>query len=251
MSSLTPNVANLRVGSGLLYINRYVGGVLTQWRDVGEIDKLDVTPNVNTIEKKTNRVGSKAVVAKAVSGLSADIDIELPEWGIRNVGLAALGEDAAFAQSSGTATDLAITGTVKLGHALDTGKLKIVVTTVKKSATVLVLGVDYSVDSDAGFIMILPTATAVVDGDSITWTGTYPTMATRKVDALSTPIIEVAMKYIPASDSIGPRGVVYIGKVSMTSGQALSLINDNYTNISLKGAVLLSGGAFYSYTELS
>lgn len=252
MTSLTPNTGNLRIGSGILYINRYdANGALTQWRDCGEIDKAELTPNVNTVQKKTNRLGSKAVVAKAVAGLEADLDIELPEWGIKNVALAMLGDDAAFVQNSGTATDLAISGTVKLGHALNTGKLKITVTAVKKASTVLVLGTDYTVDSDSGFIMVLPTSPTLADGDSITWTGTYPAMATRKVEALGTPLITAAFRFVPAADSIGPRAIVDIPKVSVTPGQALSLINDNYTNISLKGAVLLSGTSFYSYTELS
>lgn len=235
----TPDSGNLYLGAGEVWFNRFSSGTTkTQWRHLGNVSKLDLTQAVENLEKKSAMTGARGLLKRVVIGSTSELSLTMDEFERENVALGLLGSTAAFSQSSSTATDQAITGTVKKGQWLDTGKLKITVTGVKKSpSTALVLGTDYEVDSDSGMIRILPGSSTVADGDSLLWSGSIPAITSNQINALANSRIEGALRYRSASDAVGPRYMVDFWNISITPDGALSLLGTEFGEITLKGAV--------------
>jgi hypothetical protein len=236
----TPSSDNLYLGSGEIWFNRFdATGAKTQWRHLGDVSKFEVTPNVTTAEKYGSMNGARGLMAQAITQTGAEGSMTLSEFDADNLALGFLGATTVSGlQTAGTATDTAITGTVKKGYALDTGKKKIVVTAVKKGASTLVLGTDYSVDSDSGLITALAGGVTLSDGDTITWTGTYPNITTPLVKALSNAIIKGQLRFRSASDATGPRMVVDIWKASIQPDGALGFLGTEFGEIGLKFSCL-------------
>lgn len=235
----TPDSTNLYLGAGEVWFNRFSSGTTkTQWRHLGNVSRLELTQAVETLEKRSAMSGARGLLKRVVTSTTSELAMTLDEFDSENVALALLGTASAFSQSSGTATDDAITGTVKKGQWLDTGKLKITVTGVKKApSTALVLGTDYEVDSDSGMIRILPGSSTVADGDSLLWSGSYAAITSTQVQALANSRIEGALRFRSASDSVGPRYLVDFHIVSITPDGALALLTTEFGEIPLKGAV--------------
>jgi len=235
----TPDSNNLYLGAGEVWFNRFSSGTTkTQWRHLGNVTKFELTQSVETLEKKSAMSGARGLLKRVVTGTTSEIALTLDEFDPENVALALLGTASAFSQTSGTATDTAITGTVKKGQWLDTGNLKITVTGVKKApSTTLVLGTDYEVDSDSGMIRILPGSSTVADGDSLLWSGSYPSITSTQVQALANARIEGALRFRSASDAVGPRYLVDVWSVSIAPDGALALLGTEFGEIGLKATV--------------
>lgn len=248
MPNSTPSGNNLYVGAGKVYVDLWVNGAKSgNWRFLGNVEKIEGTPNVTTIEKKSSMEGARGTLKQAIVGAEADIALTLSEWTKENLALALLGSVSTYTQNSGTATDAAL-GNTKKGYALSTGKYKITVTAVKKGATTLVAATsmggtgDYFVDSDAGLIYILDTTTTagLVDGDALTWSGTYPQITSEAmVTGLSAGMNTVSLKYVPAADQVsGPRYLVDVPQMNVNPDGVLALLTEEFGTINLKGKVL-------------
>jgi len=235
----TPDSGNIYLGAGEVWFNRFgANGSPTQWRHLGNVSRLEPTQSVETLEKRSAMSGARGLLKRVVTSTTSEVALTLDEFDPENVALALLGSASAFSQSSGTATDSAIPGTVKKGQWLDTGKLKITVTGVKKSpSTALVLGTDYEVDSDSGMIRILPGSSTVADGDSLLWSGSYAAITSTQIQALANSRIEGALRFRSASDAVGPRYLVDFWKVSIAPDGALALLTTEFGEITLKAAV--------------
>lgn len=250
MGNSTPNGNNLYVGRGKVYVDLWSAGAPSgNWRFLGNVERIEGTFSISTIEKKSSMDGSSSLLKQAVIGSEAEVSMTLSEWTKENIALALLGSVSTWTQSSGTATANAL-GNLKKGYALDTGKKKITVTNVvKTSGSVTLVAAtsmggtgDYFVDSDAGLIYIFDTtATAgLVDGDALTWSGSYPSIASAEmVTALSAGMNTVSVKYVPASDQVsGPRNLVDIPQWIPNPDGTLALLTDEFGTLNLKGKVL-------------
>lgn len=236
----TPNANNLYLGSGEVWINLYVNNALSVWRHLGNVSKFELTSNVDTIEKQSAMSGARGTLKRVVTKTTMDIALTLDEFDPENVALALMGSTSAYTQGSGTATDTSLgSANVKKGYALDTGKKKITVTGVKKSpSTALVENTDYTYDAETGLINILTGATAITDGDTALWSGSYAAIASTQIQALANAKIEASLQFRSASDATGPRYIATVWKASLTPEGALSLLTENFGEITLKGMVL-------------
>jgi len=234
----TPDSGNIYLGAGEVWFNRFnASGNSTQWRHLGNVSRLEPAQSVETLEKRSAMSGARGLLKRVVTSTTSEVSMTLDEFDPENVALALLGSASAFSQSSGTATDSAIPGTVKKGQWLDTGKLKIAVTGVKKSGGASLNANEYEVDSDTGMIKILSTASTVADGDSITWSGSYAAVTSTQVQALANSRIEGSLRFRSASDAVGPRYLVDFWKVAITPDGALALLTTEFGEITLKAAV--------------
>lgn len=233
----TPDGNNILVGSGVVYFNRRnLDNTFAGFRHLGNVSKLEVNPAITTIEKKSSMDAARATIQRAITETKAEVNLTLDEFDPNNVAIALLGDVGTFTQSSSTATDSAL-GTVALGFALDTGKKKITVTSVKKGGTTFVLGTDYTVDSDAGLITFLAGGT-VANADVVTWSGSVPALSSAIVHALSNGNVRGAMRFVSSADQVGPRTIVDIWDVAMSPNGAISLIADQFGEIGLQGNAL-------------
>jgi hypothetical protein len=235
---MTPDSKNIYCGSGEVWFNRFDStGALTAYRHLGNVSKLDITPTPTTIEMQSSMNAARAVIAQATTALKMELDLTLTEFDRKNVALALLGDDSAYAQSSATITAGAL-GNAVLGAAMDTGKQKIVVTDVKHSSTTYVEGTDYTVDSDSGLITLLDTGT-IVDGQALTWDGSVPLFDSFQVQGLSEGKIIGALRFRSSVDNFGPRMLVDVWNVQMNPSGAIALLGTAFAEIALKGEALL------------
>ena len=244
----TPTNADLLVGSGIILIDRWVNGVKTgQWRHLGLCEKLEVSVTQESIKKKNAMDGARGTYKEVVTGTEAAVSMTFAEFNPENVALALGGNVTAWTQSSGTATDTAL-GNTKKGWGLSTGRNRITVTAVKKGATVLVNAGspngtgDYWVDSQSGTIFILDVTTTagLVDGDALTWSGSFPAITSRpQVNGLAAGQIYCSLKYISAANQAsGPQREILIPQMSIMPDGAIALITEAFAEGSLKGTAL-------------
>lgn len=106
---------------------------------------------------------------------------------------------------------------------------------VTNDATPLVVGVDYEIRS--GGILILPTATAVADGDEISVA--YTSQAVDVVQAITATGKEYEMLFDGLNEArSGKRTRVRVWRVKVGAAADLSLIGDEYAALEVTGKIL-------------
>lgn len=235
----TPDSGNLYLGAGELWINLYTAaGALTLWRHLGNVSSFELTPSVETIEKQSSMEGARGTLKRVVTKTAMEIALTLDEFDPENVALALMGSVSAYSQNSGTATDASLgTTNSKKGYWLDTGKKKITVTTVKVGSTTYTEGTDYSVEAESGMIYIKPDST-IPDSSTVLWSGSYPSITSKQIQALANSKIEAALRFRSASDATGPRYEAEVWKASLTPGGAIAMLTEEFGSLSLSGTVL-------------
>lgn len=231
----TPSNQNLRYLSGALYFDRYVNGAKTgNWRHMGLVDSLEVSTSYESFKVKNAMSSTRGIYREVQTGSELTWSAKFKEFIPENIALALGGSVTTWTQASGTASDTAL-GSVKKGYGIDTGYRRITVTAVKKSSTVLVnagsaTGTgDYWVDSMSGQIFFLDTTTTsgLVDGDAVTWTGSYPALTSKpQVNGLSAGQIIGALKFVSDGGGVGNQVEVLIPMASVMGDGALALIQD-------------------------
>lgn len=250
MPNSTPSGNNLYVGRGRVYVDLWANGAPSgNWRFLGNVEKVEGTFSVQTIEKKSSMDGASSLIKQAIVGSDAEISMTLSEFTKENVALGLIGTASTWTQSSGTATTQSI-GNAKLGYAIDTGKKNITVTSVVKTTGSVTLqaassmgGVgDYYVDTSAGLIYIFdtPATAGLADGDALAWSGSWPAIASKAmVTALSAGMNTVSVKYVPSeTQTSGPRRMVDVPQWIPNPDGMMALLTDEFGTINLKGKVL-------------
>ena len=255
----TPDAGNEYLGAGEFKIDLYTpaGAPSGLWRHFGNVKDAQIQGEVESIESENHMTGAGGVYASATQKVGGKLIWTMTEHEANNLALASLGLTTAFSQSSGSATDASIATAVKKGYAVATGKLNITVTGAKKSpATPLVEGVDFAWNARDGLITILPGATAIADGDTLLWSGSYAAITNElKVLALKNANILTAIKFTPAADMTGPKRIADIFKVKISPKAILSLIADGWSELAMEAPILADttrvGATQSQYYELT
>lgn len=245
----TPSPLNLRKGAGEVFIDLMVNGAFPgNWRHMGLVDQFDITMSADTEEVKNSMDGLGSTYREIQTGTKAALAVKFREFTPENIALALGGTVTTWSQSSSTATDLAL-GNLKKGYGLSTGTNQIVVTSVKKGATVLVnagsaTGTgDYWVHGESGTIFILetPSTGTLADGDALTWSGTIPAITGKpQINGLSGQQIFARLKYVAAKNmASGKRSEVLVPMATVYGDSAVSLISDKVAEVTLKGSCLI------------
>jgi hypothetical protein len=245
----SPNPAMAFIGSFHVFVDLWVNGVKTgNWRHVGVLKKLDISTTIESAKLENTTDGARATYAEETVKTEAAVAMEYSEFSPENLALGFGGSVTTWTQASGTATDAAITGTIKKGYGLATGKNRITVTAVKKGAATLVnangpTGTgDYWVEAESGTIFILDTTTTagLVDGDAITWSGSWPAITSKpQVNGLTAGLVTVSLKAVSAANQrAGVRKEIFFPKLTVMGDGVISLINSEYASGNLKGTAL-------------
>lgn len=241
---ISPQSEHLMVGSGEVWFNRLDNdGEPTGYRHVGNVSKLEITPNITEVTSKSSMNAARAVRGRAVTETKMELAMTLSEFHPENLALATLGETGTAQALDASITDEAIPGKSVKGRWLDTGFVNITVTGVKVGATSHTLDDDYQVDAAAGLIYIMPDGDIADDSD-VTWSGSCTASGT-KVAALTQGRIEGALLYRASADQIGPKTKIVLGKVSVSPDGALGFLGDQFGEIGLKGEVLQDDAGDY------
>jgi hypothetical protein len=242
----TPNAANLYVGAGECFFDRFdAAGLSTGFRHLGNVDELTSNSSVDNVEKKSSMSGLRTLLAQVPKGFKQELSLTLSEWEPDNLALTLLGTQSALTQTSApTITGGAINGGValKLDTWYDLGYWNPTVSAVKQGVTTLVLNTDYELRLETGMVRLLSTGAAT--SAVTTFDGSAPAiLATAKraiIQALSVSKIKGRLRYISAADQAsGPRMQVDVWNVNLFPDGDTSYIGEDFGTFKMKGEALL------------
>lgn len=151
------------LGSGDLYINRYVSNTLAGVEGPFECSRFELKPNVNLIEKTSKGKSTYGqVIETAAVPQPFDLTVDLGEVNKAALALALFGTLDALTQASGTVQNeaIAITTTNRdMWLPLSKARVSSVVVTNVAGTTTYSVGTDYLVNAEMGWIKVLSTGT--------------------------------------------------------------------------------------------
>lgn len=248
MANLTPSNMNLYLGSGVVYMDFWKNGAKTGgFFDLGDVSAFKTEYTAENAVKKTSRNGSRGTYRSTPKSASAKVSLTLSEFAARNFEVAVMGKRTNLTQSSSTQTSVAIpAAAVQLGAAFYTGFYGVTSFVLKKGATALTLGTDYTFDAESGAVTFVPTGT-VTNGDAtITWGGTVPAITSNadttgvgrsRIAFLQNANILVSIRFKSATDATGPRYLVYLPQVQLAPKDGIDWIKDDWSDLQLEGEI--------------
>lgn len=228
----------LLLGRGKVFFDSFdSSGASTGLRFLGEADKLEINPSVQTKEYYTHTKATATKLAQNITQQTHEFDLQLREFQSENVALALLGDSVIFTQAQTTIAANApeqLSAKATPGRVYQTANRNISAVTATSGSTPLVSSTDYEIlDSQMGLIRVLP-GTTVLDGTkpmSVAYTASSVT--TTQVQAGTSSKIEGKLVYISDAAN-GPNFDAEIWRVRVQPSSALALITDDYGSIPLK-----------------
>jgi len=228
------------------------GSFNNQWRHLGNVDKVDLTPAADTKDKTSSMTGLRALLASTVVGLNLEVSLELTEFDPENLALALLGDASTLTQSDISRDGASLNGGVAISFGVwyplfatdgdeDPAINPFVLRVSDGSTTSSLEGTDYEVNRAAGLIRILESG-ALTEAIS-TWRGSIPGYDSadglKKVSMLSNGKILGRVRFISADDLLqGPKDNYVFYKCQLTPDGAIGLISDDYAAFTLKCKIL-------------
>lgn len=246
----TPRPENLVLGAGeVLFDRKDAAGAFTGYRPLGNVESLNVTVTVETLEKKSSMDGARGIYKSVVIGSEAEFVMVLSEMDAENKALLILGDTADFTQTAATGL---LAQPINNGVALkfhrwyqmqksgtpnvDVKKLANVV--VKQGAVVQVLNSDYKINLELGLIMLLDDGANALEAVT-TWDGDVTAIAagaSKLIRGLSVGKIEGRLKYFSATNqAAGPREEVDIHNLNLTPDGEQSFISEEFMTGTIRG----------------
>jgi hypothetical protein len=242
-----PTVADgskLLLGRGKIYFDRWLPGTTTPTgaRMVGDADKFDIVPSVQTKDRYASTKNTATKLATVNISQQHMLQIQMGEYDPENVAIALLGDTASVTQTATPVTAESLTSSVVLGRIYQTAKRLITAITVHQlPSTVLVLGTDYEVeDATMGLIRILPTSVTVTAGSGITIDYTPTAIVApglTKVSAGLESKIDGKLLFV-GDPAQGHQWDAEFWHVRFTPNGALALITSDFADIPVQAEVL-------------
>jgi hypothetical protein len=248
----TPSPANVLLGRGALYFDRYTSaGARTGFRHLGNCDTFSIGIETETLDLKDYTQQTSANYASVLTSTNVNLSIAGYEFDAENLALALLGTASAFTQSSGNVTGevlAASTVTGLKGKFFKTAAVNISSVAVKQGATTYTAGTDYTVyDAKAGIIQILTTG-GVTDGTNLTVDYTKAAVVAgdgRKRITGATLAECVGELLFNSNNSTGGNKMVRVFKASITPNGELGFISDEFGKFTLTGKALSDAAGTY------
>lgn len=227
----------LTLGRGKVYFNRYQAGEPTGERFIGDCSELTLTL-VDTERVKYSSAEPRPLpILKTVAHRLPQFTITLAEYSVENLALALMGEASEYSQGGTPITGESF-GPIFKRRLFKLANREISLVTVKKGATPLVDGLDYSVDPSSGRIYIRSTLVNANEGDTLTADYTPAAIAgADQVTAATERFIEGSLRYLPENAS-GPEKELEIWKAAMNTASALTLTGSDFGSFKLRGSML-------------
>lgn len=225
------------IGSGDLFIARYIGGVLQAYAGPYECTKFEIKPNVELKEMPSKGRATYGQIIETVAiPQPADLTVDLPEVNKESLAIAMLGTVAAVSSAGGSLTAEAITVTAldtwyPASKANWTGSPTV---THTSGSPTYVEGVDYIVDKQLGWIKALSTG-AILAAASIKVTTTYAAYAGTEIKGMTDAQLRARFKLVGKNfvDGTGYEVTVYEAVIAAES--AFDFLQDDFASISLPG----------------
>lgn len=229
----------LLLGRGKVYLDRFVNGVKTGERFVGECGSFELTGAPETKDKYTMTEPGSGLLKRAVVRQTWEFGFELDEFDKENLALALLGEVDEDTQSTTPITDEPVgpEGLVQ-GRWYQLAAIRVGSFSFSAPGS-CVEGTDYVLDAANGRVYIVPGGiilTAGLTSATVDYTPEAAVVAT--IAAGATPIIEAKLTFI-GNNVVGPNYKLEAWKCSITLDGGLAFLSDDYAAPKFKGTVLL------------
>ncbi|MEN9317354.1 MAG: hypothetical protein RIS35_3747 [Pseudomonadota bacterium] len=224
------------LGSGDLYIARFVNGAPLPYEGPYECSKFEIKPNVNLVEMTSKGRSTYGQVIESVTiPQPADLTVDLPEVNKESLAIALLGTTAAVSQTAGTITNENVT-IAAFDRWYPLSKAFFATITAQDSTnTSLVEGEDFIVDKQLGWIKVLPGSTRVTVNEVIKVSGSYQATTGNEIKAMTSPQLRARFLLVGKNfaDDLPYRVTVYEAIIAADS--AFDFLQDNFASISLPG----------------
>lgn len=242
MTQLAPNAANLLLGKGKLYFDRFLDGTMTRTgeQDLGNCTTFETTTTDTIKEKYESMDGLGLLYGRANTQRKVELKITGDEFSVENVATAAMGTTASLVQTSGTVatgSEETFTTAAILGRWYPLAHRKVSTVIVKDSSATLVLNTDYQIDAERGRIYLMPTSPTIIAGDSVKASYAYAAVTLQYVQGGTSPKIEGFLRFV--GDPVS--GPIYEGEfwhLSINSNGAMGFIADDYGNWTLQAQLI-------------
>lgn len=237
------------VGSGDLYIERFIAGVSQGMFGPYEAGKFEIKPNVDKKELVSKGRTTRGQVIESVAVQKpAEFTLELREVNKESLTIALLGTAAAKNQTSGSAVDEVITAKLGAWVPLTKGNLtgNPVVTNSAGSVN-YVLGTDYLINSSLGWVKAI-VGGAITDAQSLkvdfNWNAVTGTLIS---GGTNTDIrAKLVLDGVNAAD--GLPCIVTVREAVIAADSAFDFLSDDFGTVSLPGTMKTPTGFTEPFT---
>lgn len=239
--SVSANGDNLKLGRGALFVRRYdaSGDLLAYQEFIGNCTALELTSTNEPREKYSSTEQSSPLLDRRSIRQGYSFVAACDEHTKENLALFMSGTLSTRAQvldSSGG--PVVITGALA-GKWYDLGYQGITNVVVTTGSVTHVSGTDYTVDSESGFLYVMPAGGAVGDTISVAFdvpARTYDVVRGGKSVSPNVKLIYIADD--ANTDGVGARDRVTVWKASVAPEGSYPFIGDDYSGFSLAFSVL-------------
>lgn len=239
------------LGSGDLYIARYVGGVQGPWMGPFEADKFEIKPNVELKEQVSkSRENYGNVIETVALNKPGDFTVDLSEVNKETLSIALLGTAITLTQASGSWVAAAYTSTKGAWIPLGKGNVTVagLVVTNAAASTTYVLGTDYEVNYRLGWLRAISTG-AIVDGAAnIKVTGAYGAISGTKISGGVSSQIRAAFKLDGKNFADDLPCIVTVAEGVVASSAAFDFLSSEFAKVSMPGKMKTPVGATEPFT---
>lgn len=232
------------LGSGDLYINKLVGGVEQGWEGPFECDQFEIKANSELRERTSKGKSSYGqIVASAAIAQPFDLSITLGQADRTGLSIALLGTTAAVTQASGTLTAVDVVGVedkwVPLTKAALTGTP---VVTDATASTTFVLGTDYLINAQMGWIKVLSTGSIGADAATLKLTSTYAAIAGDEIKGAVAPAVRARFRLDGRNLADDTPAIVDVVEAVVASDAAVDFLSDQFVTVPLPGRMVTPVG---------
>lgn len=202
---------NLVLGRGELYFDPFLSGTTTKTgeRYIGNTTEININVESDKLDHFSSDRGIREKDRSVILELRRQGSFTTDNMATENLAMFLLGDVSTVTQTAGSVTAEGIPDVIKgryyqigVSSGNPQGVRGVSAVAVKKGATALVLGTDYSLDVTLGRIKILDGSSTVANGDDLTVDYTRASNARTRVTTGASAEIKGALRYI----SYNPEG---------------------------------------------
>lgn len=247
---------NLTIGKGQVFAARHATAEPTApaqgYRDFGNAPAFSIAVNSETISHYSSRGGVRVKDDETIIEINRTGTLQIDDMDPKNLAIYFLGEELSVTASSATGTTNTFTNVEKgrsyqLGVVLPgapSGARNVTVTAVATvtGSTALVLGTDYEVDAERGFVTLLPGGSVVTTGNAAAGvTVTFNTAASTRRQIIAGGTEFVGSLQFHAYNPKGARLDYFFPLVKLRPSGDLALISEEYMSASFEFEALALG----------
>lgn len=236
------------LGAGDLYLARYVNGAFEEYTGPFECSRFEIKPNVELREQISKGRGTYGQVIETVAlQQPADLSVDLTEVNRESLAIALLGTTAALSQTSGTASNEAITAKLDKWVPLSKASVSSVVVTNVAGTTTYVAGVDYIVNPQLGWVKAL-TGGAITEGLGLHVDFAYGTITGSEIKGATQAQLRARFKLDGINFADNTPVIVTVHEAVIAADAAFDFLSDEFATVTMPGRMKTPAGFTEPFT---